>query len=56
MIYIENVCWVMLDETKKEFVDASKSVDVSPAYIKDDSTYVRKSKKTLLMFRRLQRK
>jgi hypothetical protein len=37
-------------------VDDSCSVDVSPAYMKDASTFIRKSKKTLLIFRRLQKK
>ena len=32
------------------------SIDVSPAYVRDDSQYIRKSKKTMLMFRRLQKK
>jgi hypothetical protein len=64
MIYVENVCWVMLDEDKKQGktfytvyiileVEASMSIDISPAYIREDSTFLRKSKKTLLMFRRL---
>jgi hypothetical protein len=64
MLYVENVCWVMLDETKRKCkisifthnfieVDDSMSIDVSPAYICDESRFVRKSKKTLLMFRRL---
>ena len=34
-------------------VDDSMSIDVSPAYICDESRFVRKSKKTLLIFRRL---
>lgn len=44
MIYVENICWVMLDESKREGklyllliirleVDATKSIDVSPSYI-----------------------
>jgi hypothetical protein len=37
-------------------VDDSMSIDVSPAYICDESRFVRKSKKTLLIFRRLQKK
>lgn len=66
MQYVENVCWVMLDETKRKCkfisslsdshlieVDDSMSIDVSPAYICDESKFVRKSKKTLLIFRRL---
>jgi hypothetical protein len=70
MQYVENVCWVMLDESKREGisiinnfkyyiyieVDASMSIDVSPAYVRDESSFIRKSKKTLLMFRRLLKK
>ena len=69
MQYVENVCWVMLDEDKREGkkkytniiyllieVEASMSIDVSPAYVRDESTFIRKAKKTLLMFRRLQKK
>ena len=63
MIYVENVCWVMLDETKKKGmlyllltfqieVEDTQKIDVSPAFIRDDYQYVRKSKKTLLIFRR----
>lgn len=58
----------MLDETKKQCnyhlslklflieVEASQSIDVSPAYMREDYQYVRKSHKTMLMFRRLQKK
>lgn len=47
LTYVENVCWVMLDETKRKGkitfflcnteVDDKKTSDVSPAYIRDDS-------------------
>lgn len=37
-------------------VEKTVSIDVSPAYIREESTFLRKSKKTLLMFRRLQKK
>jgi hypothetical protein len=37
-------------------VDDSKSIDVSPAYVRDDYQYIKKSHKTLLIFRRLQKK
>lgn len=54
----------MLDETKKKGkyirwfigiveVDDSGNIDVSPAYVRDDSLYLRRCKKTMLMFRRL---
>lgn len=55
----------MLDRSKREGmsllnfiillleVEAAQTIDVSPAYIRDDYQYLRKSHKTLLMFRRL---
>jgi hypothetical protein len=55
----------MLDETKREGndhsfnlieVEARQTIDVSDAYIRDDYHFVRKSHKTLLMFRRQQKK
>jgi hypothetical protein len=65
LTYVENVCWVMLDETKRKCkisfslynkeVDDKKTTDVSPAYIRDDSNYVKKSHKTLLIFRRFKK-
>lgn len=39
--------------TIKLEVDDSRSIDISPSYVRDEYTYIRKSKKTLLMFRRL---
>mmetsp|Transcript_16341 Transcript_16341/g.11770 ORF Transcript_16341/g.11770 Transcript_16341/m.11770 type:complete len:195 (+) Transcript_16341:439-1023(+) len=56
MAYVENICWIMLDEDKREEVDKTKSIDVSPAFASDDYQFIRKSKKTMLMFRRLQKK
>lgn len=55
-VYVENVCWVMLDETKKEEVESKQTIDVSDAYMREDYNFIRKSHKTLLMFRRLQKK
>ncbi len=37
-------------------VDDAKTIDVSPAYVRDDYTYIKKSHKTLLIFRRLLKK
>jgi len=57
------MCWVMLNEKMKEGnyfsayfskeVDKTRTQDATPAFIRDDYTYLRKSKKTLLMFRRI---
>lgn len=62
--YVENVAWVMLDESKKQGkilftylnmleVDDAKTTNVSGAYIREDYCYLKKSHKTMLMFRRL---
>ena len=37
-------------------VDDAKTIDVSAAYVRDDYTYIKKSHKTLLIFRRLLKK
>jgi hypothetical protein len=37
-------------------VDDAKTIDVSPAYVRDNYTYIKKSHKTLLIFRRLLKK
>lgn len=59
--YVENMCWVMLDENMKEGtyssynsleVEKTRLQDVTPAFVRQDYTYLKKSKKTLLMFRR----
>jgi len=43
----------MLDKSKRKEVDKSRSIDVTPAFIYEDSSYLKKSHKTLLMLRRL---
>ena len=37
-------------------VEESKSIDVSPAYVRDNYQFIKKSHKTLLIFRRMQKK
>lgn len=51
--YVENMCWVMLDENMKAEVEKTQTQDSTPAFIREDYTYLKKSKKTLLMFRRM---
>lgn len=51
--YVENMCWVMLDPSMKEEVERTKSQDATPAFVRENYQYLKKSKKTLLMFRRL---
>jgi hypothetical protein len=57
------MCWVMLDENMKAGknfdnyffleVDKTQTQDATPAFVREDYTYLKKSKKTLLMFRRM---
>jgi len=51
--YVENMCWVMLNEEMKEEVEKTRTQDATPAFVREDYTYFKKSKKTLLMFRRM---
>eukprot|EP00347_Sterkiella_histriomuscorum_P002955 403366155 len=51
--YIENMCWIMLDENMREEVEKTRLQDATPAFVRENYTYFKKSKKTLLMFRRL---
>lgn len=64
--YVENMCWVMLDESMREGkqthfftntydieVEKTRTQDATPAFVREDYTYLKKSKKTLLMFRRI---
>lgn len=50
--YVENMCWVMLDESKRREVERYHTVDATPAFVKKEYPFLRKSKQTLLMFRR----
>lgn len=47
------MCWVMLNKDMKRDVEKTRLIDVTPAFVRDDYSYLKKSKKTLLMFRRL---
>lgn len=61
--YVENMCWVMLDENMKAGkinifdnlieVEKTQTQDATPAFVREDYTFLKKSKKTLLMFRRM---
>ena len=54
--YVENVCYIMLDQNKKQAIDESRDIDISDSYVREQSQYLRKSKKTLLIFRRMSQK
>lgn len=43
----------MLDQDMKKEVENTGFIDVTPAFIRDDYCFLKKSKKTLLMFRRM---
>ena len=49
--YIENVCWVQLDRDKKKDQDIH-STDLNQSINLSESSFLKRSHKTLLMFRR----
>lgn len=51
--YVENVCYVMLDQNLKSVIDTERKIDISRSFVREKSTYLNKSKKTLLIFRRM---
>ena len=54
--YVENVCYIMLDQTKKAQVDATREIHITDSYVYETGQYLRKTKKTLLIFRRVSQK
>ena len=34
--YVENVCYVMLDQIKKKVIDDSREIDISDSFVKED--------------------
>jgi hypothetical protein len=51
--YVENVCYVMLDQTKKKQVDQTNDINIDAAIARQKSAYLKKSHKTLMIFRRV---
>jgi hypothetical protein len=51
--YVENVCYVMLDQQKKKVIDDSREIDISDSFVREDYQFLKKTKKTLLIFRRM---
>jgi hypothetical protein len=51
--YVENVCYVMLDSTMKKEVEQFNTIDATPAFIREDCTFLKKAHKSLLLFRRV---
>ena len=54
--YVENVCYVMLDQMKKKEIDDSREIDISDSFVREDYQFLKKTKKTLLIFRRMSQK
>lgn len=54
--YVENMCYVMLDQNKKEDIDAERQTSIDGSFVHEKSNFLRKSKKTLLIFRRMSNK
>lgn len=54
--YVENMCYVMLDQNKKEVIDTTRQTNINDSFVPEKSTFLRKSKKTLLIFRRMSNK
>lgn len=51
--YVENVCYVMINREMEKEVRQFATIDATPAMILEDFTYLKKSHKSLLMFRRI---
>lgn len=54
--YVENMCYVMLDQNKKEQIDRTRETNIDNSFVLEESNFLRKSKKTLLIFRRMSNK
>ena len=46
----------MLDQLKKKGIDGSRDIDISDSFIREDYQFIKKTKKTLLIFRRMSQK
>ena len=55
-VYVENMVWVQLVESKRKSVEESGTLDISPAFDRQDYKFLKKAKKTLLIFKKLQKK
>lgn len=42
----------MLDQNKKEEIDVTRQININDAFVRQDYNYLKKSKKTMLIFRR----
>lgn len=51
--YVENVCYVMIEKAMEKEVRNFNTIDATPAFTTEDFTYLKKSHKSLLMFRRV---
>ena len=55
LLYIESITWVMMDKEREQDVDPHQK-DVSKGMCYLPSTFFRKTKRTMLMFRRVPKK
>lgn len=51
-VYVENVCYIGLNREKEKEVRNFGTIDATPAFVNDPFTYLKKSHRSLLMFRR----
>ena len=54
--YVENVCYVMLDQIRKKEIDDSREIDINDSFVRQEYQFLKKTKKTLLIFRRMSQK
>lgn len=50
--YVENVCYIALNREMQKEVRNFATIDATPAFCTDEFSYLRKSHRSLLMFRR----
>jgi len=50
--YVENVCYIALNQEMEKEVRTFATIDATPAFVQDEFTYLKKSHRSLLMFRR----
>lgn len=46
----------MLDQSKKKQIDLTREIDITDSFVKEDSNFLKKTKRTLLIFRRVSQK
>lgn len=54
--YVENMCYIMLDQNKKEEIDLTRQTNINDSFVRQKYSFLQKSKKTLLILRRTSNK